>query len=266
MIGVFDSGLGGLTALSELHRRLPLTDLCYFGDTARMPYGTRSDGMICRYAEEAVDFLQRLGASRILAACGTVSSVALPRISLAGRPPVCGVIEPTVAAAVGRRIAVLGTTATVGSHTFRDRLREKLPEAEIRELGCPLFVSLVENRLTGPGDPAVTELVFRTLSPLFDFSPDCVILGCTHFPLLQSSIRTVFPKARLVNSAGEAARYVARTEKLPPAGEWGRIRIFVSDRPETFRERAEAILGDRTAFTVEQISFDEKESIIRNKM
>ncbi len=274
MIGVFDSGIGGLGALSTLRRLLPEADLIYFGDTARVPYGTRSTERICRYTEEALQFLSSMGANTVLAACGTVSSVALPRLfcpepvpspcaafDLPYRPScLFGIVEPAIRAAVRyRRIAVLGTSATVRSHAFRRALIKQGATA-VFEHPCPLFVSLAENGFTDGEDAAVLSLVSRILSPVRAFSPDAVILGCTHFPYLSDAIAKVLPQAFLIDAGREAAETLAasfresaeKKKDLCPDGAGkerslsgaARTLVYVSDNAEGFCQAAARFLGD----------------------
>lgn len=249
MIGIFDSGLGGLTALKEVHALLPHTDLLYFGDTARMPYGGRSDKTLIRYTREAVSFLTRAGASRILAACGTVSSVVLPTLRDASPVPVYGVVDAAAKAANGRRIAVIATAATARSHAFRYAIRNYHPTSDVCELACPIFAPMVENGLFSPRDPVVCELVRRALLPLKDFLPDTVVLGCTHFPLLREAIENETKGAHLIDVGKEAARTL-----LPEKdAETGSVRICVSDANPAFRETARLFLGEELSFEIEEV-------------
>ena len=238
MIGVYDSGLGGLTVLSHLRRRFPRADVLYFGDTEHLPYGTRSPELICRYADRAIRFFASEGVSALLVACGTVSTVALG----ADRPdpgfPLIGVAEPAVAALASlkkTRIAVLATPATVATGAYERMLASAIPDAEVLQIACPLFVALVENGVTDPHDPALHMLVARFLAPCFSFHPNAILLGCTHFPVLGQVIGQLFPSALLID-CGKAA-----IDALPPgcdAGGSGKTRYCVSDSPERFREAA----------------------------
>ena len=251
MIGVFDSGLGGLSALSELRRILPSADFTYFGDTARTPYGTRSPDVILGYAEEAFAFLSRKGCRATLSACGTVSAVALPRLMGHTEMPLFGIITPAVDALFPKEnenILVLATTATVESHAFAEAILKKEPTARVTEFACPFFVAMVENGLYGD-DPLVAACVRRTLAPLAALSPDAVILGCTHFPYLSGDIQAFFPAARVINAARVAAESLAAA--LPPEERTanGRVEIYVSDSVRRFRNTARPFFKD--ADTVE---------------
>lgn len=243
MVGIFDSGLGGLTALARLRIRRPDLDILYYGDTARVPYGTRSPAIIERYAVRALDFLIREGADRILIACGTVSSVALPRLARRYDVPLWGVVEPAARAAVrltrNHRIGILGTEATIRSLAFENAVR-RYGNAILYPVACPLFVSLAENGFTHPHDRVAREAAHAYLDPLRDRQPDTLILGCTHFPLLAAHISRVLPAAKLVG-AGEAAAD-ALCDSLPPVGH-GETRCYVSDDPGRFAAGASRFLG-----------------------
>ena len=246
MIGVYDSGLGGLTVLSHLRRRFPHADILYFGDTEHLPYGTRSPDLIRSYADGAFRFFARESVSALVVACGTVSTVALPQSRLDLGFPVVGVAEPAVAAiSVSRkkRVAVLATSATVATGAYERMLTASVPGVSVLQIACPLFVSLVENGVTNPSDPALHMLVARTLTPCFAFRPDAILLGCTHFPVLGKVIGGLFPTAELVD-CGEAA--VASLPKTLCESGQGRTRLCVSDSPVRFREAARhiAAIGD----------------------
>ena len=243
MIGVFDSGLGGLTALCELRRLRPDLDITYFGDTARVPYGTRSPDMICRWAEGALRFLASRGAEAILVACGTVSSVALPRLSEKFSIPLIGVVDPAaiVAYRLSRRrvIGVIGTEATVRSRAFESALHS-LGRVATVSVACPLFVSLAENGFTDPADPVTRAAAEHYLAPLRRAGIDIHILGCTHFPLLAPHIQRALPDVRLIG-AGEAAA-AALVAGNPRVGH-GELDVFVSDAPAHFAKEAARLLG-----------------------
>ncbi len=254
MVCIYDSGVGGISTLVALRRLLPSVDVCYLGDTARVPYGTRDAATVCRYAAEALDYLSALMPEAILVACGTVSTVALPRIGYRYPLPVYGVAEAGIrAAAAGgyRRLAVLGTEATVRSGTFARRLRELCPTAEVRSVACPLFVALAEAGLTGADDPIPRLVAERTLSPLFDFAPEAILLGCTHFPWLSSHIRRLFPAVHLINCGEAAAAALAPT--LCERGE-GICRFLVTDGGEAFLRTYRRLTGDPLPLTAETVA------------
>ena len=210
-IGVFDSGVGGLTVLKALREALPREDLVYLGDTARLPYGTKSPASIARYACQATAQLQRNGIKLLVVACNTASAVALDSLrDQMGPLPVIGVVEPGAAAAVaarpGGRHLVLATEATVRLGAYRRAILESDPQAEVNELACELLVSLAEE---GWNDGVIAEsIVDRYLAQLDTASrhPDSVILGCTHFPLLRGTIASVFDAGvAIVDSASTTA-------------------------------------------------------------
>ncbi len=256
MIGVYDSGLGGLTVLSHLRRRFPRADVLYFGDTEHLPYGTRSPDLIRRYADSAIRFFASEGVSALLVACGTVSTVALTPDRATPDFPLIGVAAPAAAALAASkktRIAVLATAATVATGAYEHLLTKSAHGVSVLQIACPLFVSLVENGVTDPRDPALHMLVARCLAPCFSFRPDAILLGCTHFPVIGSVIGALFPSAELVD-CGKAA-----VDALPDgldAGGSGRTRYCVSDSPERFREAARHIAAIDGSAVIETVKTD----------
>ncbi len=251
-IGVFDSGLGGLTAVRQLMELMPREDIVYFGDTGRVPYGSRSAQAVHRYAREDCRFLQQQGVKFLIAACGTVSSVAgdvLEALPL----PAMGIIQPAADAAAratrSRRIGVMGTSTTVRSGSFVRRLHELDPSVEVTAVACPVLVTLVENGWIDPRDEVTIAAVRRYLRPLQEAQVDTVILGCTHFPLLAPLIRAQLgADVTLIDSGREtaaacAARLAAADALCDPQKARGRYHYFVSDRPEGFTQVAETFLG-----------------------
>lgn len=260
MIGIFDSGLGGLTALKELRELCPECDIVYFGDTGRVPYGTRSKNILYRYADEDIKLLLSKGAERILAACGTVSSVALPMIEGDYHVKVTGVVKPAAAEAVAatknKRIGVIGTGATISSGAFAREIALLDAEAEVMEIACPLFVPLVENGFIGD-DCALTALaVEEYLRPIKEFGADVLILGCTHFPIIANHIGAYLGRGvTLINSGSAAAKELAR-EAMAVGGS-GRCDIYVSDNPATFEAVARIFLGTDTVPEVHTVRIGE---------
>ncbi len=242
MIGVFDSGLGGLTALAELRRRRPDLDLLYYADTAHLPYGTRTEEDIRRLAARAITYLTTRGADTVLVACGTVSSVALPALSSHFSIPLLGVVEPAAYLASrytkSRSVAILGTTATIRSHAFEHMLKGQ--GIRTTAIACPLFVPLVENGFTAPQDPVARAAVAHYLAPLRDTDADTLILGCTHYPHLAASIAAYLPHVTLIG-AGEAAADALLATR-PRVGH-GHLTIEVSHAPAEFAAAAERLLG-----------------------
>ena len=250
-IGVFDSGLGGLTVVRSLRRLLPGESLVYFGDTARVPYGIKSGATVTRFAVEDCQFLCRHGPKFIVAACNTASAAALPALRERFAVPICGVIEPGARAAVrtagDRPIGVIGTEATIGSGAYREAIRRLRPGTELVEKACPLLVSLVEEGRRGD-DRIVRMVLEEYLDPFRRVGIGSLVLGCTHYPLLKEGIaRTLGPDVTLVDSADavadEVAGELARAGLLAPAGT-GAMRFFVSDNPERFREIGRQFLGE----------------------
>lgn len=249
-IGVFDSGLGGLTAVKELEGVLPGESIVYFGDTGRVPYGTRSRETVRRYARQDMEFLMRHGVKAVLAACGTVSATAAD--IGAGLPvPYFDVVKPTALAAAARtrnrRVGVIGTPASIRSGAYRQALEAADGALRVYSQACPLFVPLVENGFVGE-DEEITRLVAeRYLAPLREAGVDTLILGCTHFPLIRGTIRRVMGEGvALVNSGEEAAlalaEYLGANGMLNGGGErW--VEYYVSDEPEGFGAMAERCLG-----------------------
>ena len=247
-IGVFDSGVGGLTVVSALRRRLPHESILYLGDTARLPYGSKSPDTVLRYTRRNVEFLVERGVKAVVVACNTASALALPYLH-SEEIPIWGVIGPGArkAAAVSRgRIGVIATEATVRSDAYPRALREVRPDLEIHSQACPLFVPLVEE---GWHDDPVTEQVAeRYLRPLLDKGIDTLVLGCTHYPLLVPVLQRVAgPGVTLVDSAEAVAEVVAAglaERHLEAAGREPSHRLCVTDAGESFHRLAGRILGD----------------------
>jgi glutamate racemase len=255
-IGVFDSGFGGLTVLKALLEIIPEADYIYFGDTARLPYGSKSVETVGRYAVEAAHYLEGHGAQLLVIACNTATALALDRIVAAAHVPVVGVIEPgaeaAAAASKNQRVVVIGTEATVGSHAYRKALEAR--DLKAREKACPLLVPLVEE---GWVEHPVTEEVARIyLGEAFAdgfHEADTLVLGCTHYPLLKPLLRRVAPShVSIVDSAEATAQDVAaRLKKLiSPSGVnqeerrvRARLRFFATDSVEKFRRLGERFLG-----------------------
>ena len=262
-IGVFDSGLGGLTAVRHLQDLLPNEDIIYFGDTGRVPYGTRSRDTIRRYTEEDCRLLLERDVKFIIAACGTVSSVA-PDILADLSVPAIGVVSPTAQAAASatrnKRVGILGTTATIRSASFEKALLTIDPSIQITATPCPLFVSLVESGWIAEDDEVAVPMVRRYLAAVKEAKVDTLILGCTHFPLLSSIIRTELGEGvTLIDSGRETAILCAQLLKENDAlaeRVGGNTQFLVSDQPEGFSRVAEIFLGKSVRETVEMIRPD----------
>ncbi len=250
-IGVFDSGVGGLTVLREIRRLLPANPLIYFGDTARVPYGTKSPLTVRRYARQCTQFLLDQSVSLIIVACNTASALALDAIKDLATVPVIDVIDPAVRAALrsssNRHIGVLGTRATIASGAYQQALRAAQPAPDVTAEACGLFVSLAEE---GWHDhPATLMVAQEYLGRLKREEVDTVILGCTHFPLLTAVIQKVLPAATLINSGREAALAAAdlldggSKDRHYPSAVEAPIVCNVSDKPQTFAAIAARFLG-----------------------
>jgi len=250
-IAVFDSGLGGLTVVRQIMRRLPGESIVYFGDAARVPYGIKSAETVTRFAEENIEFLEAFGPKLIIAACNTVSAAALPKLQGKYAVPLCGVVEPGAKAAVRKtrngRVGVIGTEATVDSSSYRRCINRLNPDIKVFARACPLLVPLVEEGRTS-GDPVVRMVLKEYLKLLKDARVDTVVLACTHYPLLKPGIRAVMgPRVQIVDSARETARDAA--EILAASGRLARAdagtthRFFASDHPERFAKLGKRFLG-----------------------
>ena len=262
-IGVFDSGLGGLTAVRHLQTLLPKENIIYFGDTGRVPYGTRSRDTIRRYTQEDCRLLLNRDVKFIIAACGTVSSVA-PDLLEQLPVPAIGVVSPTAQAAASatknKRIGILGTDATIRSASFANALHNIDPDIQVTATPCPLFVSLVESGWIATDDDVAVPMVRRYLSDVKAAGVDTLILGCTHFPLLAPIIRTELgDHVTLIDSGLETASLCARilTENDALADRnSGTAQFYVSDQPEGFSRVAEIFLGRDVRDTVEMVRPD----------
>jgi len=258
-IGVFDSGVGGLTVLRAIRAALPRESTVYLGDTARVPYGTKSRDSVLRYSLQASDQLVRRGIKLLVVACNTASALSLPELRAHLAPlPVLGVVEPgaeaAVAASESQRHLVLATEATVAQHAYTRAIRALAPRAEVEELACSLFVALAEEGWT---DGAVAAAAARAyLGPIGARSaserPDSVILGCTHFPLLAETIRAELGAApSIVDSATATARSVAalleRDALASRSAKRGELRLLVTDGAARFARLGARFLGERFA-------------------
>jgi glutamate racemase len=254
-IGVFDSGIGGLTVVRQIHKVMPCEDLIYLGDTARVPYGTKSPSTVVRFACEDTQFLLQEGVKAVVVACNTASAWALPTLERRFNIPIFGVILPGVRAALkhtrNQRIGVIGTTATIRSQAYSKAILARCDTARVFARACPLLVPLVEE---GWVQHSVTLSVLREyLEPLLQRRVDTLVLGCTHYPLLKRPIRTIVGrKIALVDSAETCAGDLR--ERLEQAhlldarrSRPGRIQPYVTDEPEHFNELAHRFLPLPTA-------------------
>lgn len=250
-VGIFDSGVGGLTVLKEIRRLLPHESLIYLGDTARVPYGIRSPEVVIGYTREALKFFERARVELVVVACNTASAVALEELQKEYSVPLIGVIEPGAARVVqttrSNRVGVIGTETTIRSGAYRSAIFRHNPRVEVWERACPLFVPLVEEGWAR--DPIAGTVARRYLGELKKGKIDTLLLGCTHYPLLKGVIRRVLsPSVRIIDSAREVAKEVAailkRGEFLQkPSRSKPEIQFFVTDAPERFQKIGIYFLG-----------------------
>ena len=255
-IGVFDSGIGGLTVLQKIIETLPKENTVYLGDTARAPYGTKSVETVLRYSFENTEFLVQKGVKAVVVACNTSTAIALTQLRDSLSIPVIGVIEPGVRRAIkstkNKKVGVIGTEATIQSGAYTRALKEADGGVEVYSRACPLFVPLVEEGWT---DNDVVEMTVKAyLGSLKQSGIDALILGCTHYPLLKKAIREFIGSGvRLVDSAEETAREVETTLKTAVltrrTGE-GIHSFFVTDAPDRFIEVGRRFLGEKVASAV----------------
>lgn len=262
-IGIFDSGVGGLTVLRELARALPQEDTIYFGDTARVPYGTKSPDTVIRYSQEIASFLMTRDIKLLVVACNTASAVALPALRRQLPIPVVGVIEPGARRAVevtkSGVVGVIGTAGTIRSSAYSRAIKRLNPNISVLAKPCPLFVPLAEEGWT---DNEIARLTaHQYLDELRQAGVDSLVLGCTHYPLLKKIIAEAMgPQVALVDSAEETARTVAailqEKKLLRPAAEQGNHHYYVTDVPAGFIRVGNRFLGGKLG-DVYQVSLDD---------
>lgn len=249
-IGIFDSGIGGLTVAAAIRKRLGYEDIFYLGDTARVPYGGKSRQTVERYSVEISGLLLAEGAKAIVVACNTASALALDRLRELFRAPILGVVAPGADAAArcsqNGKIGVIATRATIGSGAYERAIHHIRPDAEIHSLPCPLLVPLIEEGLL---DDPITDLVLaRYLAPLLEKNIDTLVLGCTHYPLLKTAITRYVKEVKLVDSAENCAQALAELlekENLhnPVTSRTGQFRVALTDSSDAFLRVAERQLG-----------------------
>ncbi len=249
-IGVFDSGIGGLTVVHALLKRLPYENIVYFGDTARVPYGPKSPQVIRDYAKDDTEFLLSKNVKMIVIACNTVSAVALDVVQKLANIPVVGVIVPganaAVAASKTKRIGIIGTVGTVSSNAYPNAIRQSDAKAQVFSKACPLFVPLVEE---GWIEHKATAMIAKEyLFPLSVEKIDTLVLGCTHYPLLRDVISDALKGTVSLIDSGEAAaveveRVLEENDMKNPSKEKPNLQFFVSDIPAKFSEIGERFLG-----------------------
>lgn len=262
-IGVFDSGLGGLTAVKQLMEILPNEDIVYFGDTGRVPYGTRSPQTITKYVMQDINFLKTFNIKIIVVACGTASTVALPMLKNSVDIPMTGVVDAAAVCAVNstknNRIGVIATPATVKSGVFGEKITSLSANAEVFSAACPLFVPLVEN---GHFDTQVARLVAQEyLQPLKESCVDTLILGCTHYPLLKGVIGEIMGEnVGLIDMCEATAMYVKQylenNDMLSGSESSGSYSYFVSDSTDNFSHLGSMFLQREIGEMVEKIDIE----------
>ncbi len=262
-IGVFDSGVGGLTAVRELMKILPHEDLIYFGDTARVPYGSHDKETIIKFSKQDLAFLLQKDVKAVLVACGTVSSTALETLREMTVIPVIGVVESAAREAVNisknGRVLVLATSATIKSHSYSREIHKFNKTTEVCELACPLFVPLVENGYINPGNKITRLVVADYLEKVKNFNADTVILGCTHYPLIAQFIADEMGNINIIEAGKAASSYLAdvlAAKNLLKGEGTSRQEYFVSESVESFTAVADMFLGDGFRGRINKINID----------
>ena len=264
-IGVFDSGMGGLTAVRQMIRLLPGEDIVYFGDTGRVPYGGRSVETIVRYARQDVAFLRSFDLKAIVIACGTVSTTALHLLKGENTIPILGVVQPAASAAAkateSGNIGVIGTKATIRSGAYEASIRALLPTARLTAKACPLLVPLVEDGRVRRGDPVTERVVEEYLSSVKAAGVDTLVLGCTHYPLLWDVISDYMGAGVTLIDTGEqaalaAAALLGEQGRLNDPTRTGERRYYASDSAEDFAATASLYLGADISGLVERVAIE----------
>ncbi len=261
-VGIFDSGIGGLTVVKRIHSFLPSENIVYFGDTARVPYGTKSNETVIEYALQDAKFLMKRNVKIIVVACNTVSSVALDVLRANFDVPIIGMILPGAMAASkatrNKKIGVIGTNATISNKAYSKQLHKIDPDLEVIEKTCPLFVPLAEEGLID--HPATKLIANEYLLPLKEAGVDTLILGCTHYPILAKTIQDVMGNTVTLIDSGTAASTLVEHHLFGkglknPSHQLGYQDFFVSDLPGKFKEVAELFLGQELQ-NVNQVDLD----------
>lgn len=265
-IGVFDSGLGGLTAVKELSALMPNENIIYLGDTARVPYGSRSPETLVRFAKEDLSFVLRQNVKAVLVACGTISSVALPILRETCPVFVEGVVGPAVRSAASKtkngKIAVIATSATINSGAYRKELASVDNNIEVLEKACPMFVPIVENGYFSRDNAAAKIIVSDYLAEIKKSGADTLILGCTHYPILRPLIEDYLgPDVSLVDSGKEAAKVISNKIKdehiCADKNNVGTHTYYVTDEPSGFISLAELFLDKKIKDEVKKATLDD---------
>lgn len=260
-IGVFDSGLGGLTVVKEILRHLPNENIIFFGDTGRVPYGGRSKETITQYVKDDMEFLISHGVKAVVIACNTADSMAKETVQRLYDIPIVGVVEPAAKKAAettkNGRIGVIGTKATVKSGAYFRAITAISPKIEVFARACPLLVPLVEEGRFQKGDIVPETVLKEYLEPLKAEKIDTLILGCTHYPLLYDIVRSILPDVKIICSGPASTETLTKTlsdaSLRNPCTEQGSIRYFVSDSPESFSINGSIFIGREIHSSVEQV-------------
>lgn len=260
-IGVFDSGLGGLTVVKSLIETMPNENIIYFGDIAHVPYGTRSKEQITEYVMQDVKFLQKFDIKAVVIACNTADSIARKKVEEVCPVPVFGVVKPAAKYAAestkNNKIGVVATNATVNSGAYQKAIEKYNPAADVYAVACPLLVPLVEEGRFKRGDEVTEKVVSEYLEPLIKAGVDTLVLGCTHYPLLMDIISDIVPDVSIINSGETAARLVK--QELEKHGienkgnETPKRRYFVNDSKDEFEKHASLFMGRALETRVEQV-------------
>ncbi|WP_297452877.1 glutamate racemase [Persephonella sp.] len=241
-IGVFDSGIGGLTVFKEIAKEFPLADIYYLGDTARVPYGNKSPETVIRYSLEAAGYLAGFGIEALIVACNTASSYAIDKLRENYDFPVIGVVEPGVEIALRHtkngKVGVIGTQATIRSNSYKNLLEEH--NIQVFQKPCPLFVPLVEEGIT---EGEIARLIVKEyLDELIEKGIDTLILGCTHYPLLKNTIQQLYPHISIVDSSQAIVEFL-HGHNIVFKGT-GKRKIYITDEAESFKKFKEMLVGD----------------------
>lgn len=264
-IGVFDSGLGGLTAVRRLRQIMPSEHIIYFGDTSRVPYGNRSSDTILKYARQDLRFLRSFDLKAALIACGTVSSNCLGQLQRENDIPIIGVVEPTVRRALelteNKRVGLIATRASVHSGAYQRLMGQLDSQVEVFSQPCPLFVPLVEEGRFRVGDVVIETVAEEYLRPLREVGVDTLVMGCTHYPLLEDVIGKIMGEnVNLIDAGCESAyavrRHLKHHDALAPAEQKGTAEFYASDRVADFERMAAIFLHEDISHTARQIDIE----------
>ena len=263
-IGVFDSGLGGLTAVRQLMLELPGEQIIYFGDTGRVPYGTRSAETITKYARQDIQFLLQFDIKAIMIACNTADATARQAIAGEYPVPIFGVAEPSARAAVAatknEKVGLIGTTATIGTKIYERLMKAMRPTVQVMPRACPLLVPMVENGRIHRGDTVIETLVAEYLQPLKDWGCDTLVLGCTHYPWIQKNIARIYPDLHIINPSSiivDTIREIIQERDMAAKGSSFENIFYASDLSENFVNMIDSIFeGEDEDARVKFLNFD----------